>query len=124
MKPGMPLLFGALGSAHCLGLPGNPVSVLATWLTLGRALLDGMQGRAEPRRAGCPQWPPISTSATRVGSSCAAACTWRRCRPAGRAESADGSLGSRPPRDSDVLIVLPEDERLFDAGDVVEVLPY
>jgi molybdopterin molybdotransferase len=50
MKPGMPVLFGELGRALFLGLPGNPVSVLATWLTLGRALVDGMQGRAEPRR--------------------------------------------------------------------------
>uniref|UniRef100_UPI0025E8B33C molybdopterin molybdotransferase MoeA n=1 Tax=Arenimonas sp. TaxID=1872635 RepID=UPI0025E8B33C len=50
MKPGMPLLFGSLGQALVLGLPGNPVSVLATFLTLGRGLLDGLQGRAEPRR--------------------------------------------------------------------------
>jgi molybdopterin molybdotransferase len=50
MKPGMPVLFGELDRALFLGLPGNPVSVLATWLTLGRALIDGMQGRTEPRR--------------------------------------------------------------------------
>ena len=49
MKPGMPLLFGQLDQARFLGLPGNPVSVLATYLTLGRSLLDGLQGRAEPR---------------------------------------------------------------------------
>ena len=49
MKPGMPLLFGQLDQAMFLGLPGNPVSVLATYLTLGRVLLDGLQGRTEPR---------------------------------------------------------------------------
>src|SRR5688500_473177 len=48
MKPGMPVLFGQLDRALFLGLPGNPVSVLATFLTLGRKLLDGLQGRAEP----------------------------------------------------------------------------
>ena len=49
MKPGMPLLFGSLDQARCSGLPGNPVSVLATYLTFGRALIDAMQGRMEPR---------------------------------------------------------------------------
>ena len=34
MKPGMPLLFGSLDQARVLGLPGNPVSVFATYLTL------------------------------------------------------------------------------------------
>ena len=42
MKPGMPFLFGRLDRAQFLGLPGNPVSVLATYLTLGRTLLDGL----------------------------------------------------------------------------------
>jgi molybdopterin molybdotransferase len=51
MKPGMPVLFGELERALFLGLPGNPVSVLATWLTLGRALTDGVQGRTESRRS-------------------------------------------------------------------------
>src|SRR3546814_20710590 len=54
MKPGMPVLFasgGRLGDALFLCLPGNPVSVLATYLALARPLLDQLQGRA-PR----PQW--------------------------------------------------------------------
>src|SRR5690606_19420393 len=45
MKPGMPVLLaegGGLGGALFLCLPGNPVSVLATWLTLGRPLVDAM----------------------------------------------------------------------------------
>lgn len=52
MKPGMPVLCGHLGKAWVLGLPGNPVSVLATFVTLGRALLDGLSGRTEAR----PRW--------------------------------------------------------------------
>src|SRR3546814_1236514 len=55
MKPGMPVLFasgGRLGDALFLCLPGNPVSVLATYLALARPLLDQLQGRAAPR----PQW--------------------------------------------------------------------
>ena len=49
IKPGMPLLCGRIGDCAVLGLPGNPVSVLVTWLVFGRHLLDAMQGRSEPR---------------------------------------------------------------------------
>src|SRR3546814_5231256 len=55
MKPGRPVLFasgGKLGDALFLCLPGNPVSVLATYLALARPLLDQLQGSAAPR----PQW--------------------------------------------------------------------
>ena len=125
MKPGMPLLYGQLDRAQFLGLPGNPVSVLATYLTLGRALLDGLQGRAEPR------------------------ASWRACMAAefdkrnarreflrGRLlpgmdgtlqvapNPADGSHRLAAAAQSDALIVLPEGERRFSVGDVVEVLPY
>ena len=112
--------------AQVLGLPGNPVSVLATWLTLGRRLLDGLQGRREPRlrwhaphgrgfrqaprATGVPARPPACRAST-------VSCRLRRIPPTAR-------IGLPPPRDSDVLIVLPEGEQLFRAGDVVEVLPY
>ena len=49
IKPGMPLLCGRIGDCAVLGLPGNPVSVLVTWLVFGRHLLDAMQGCREPR---------------------------------------------------------------------------
>ncbi|EEF93642.1 molybdopterin binding domain protein, partial [Catenibacterium mitsuokai DSM 15897] len=48
MRPGMPLLLASMDQARFLGLPGNPVSVLATYLSFGRALIDGLQGRVEP----------------------------------------------------------------------------
>ena len=49
MRPGMPVLAGKLGDAHLLCLPGNPVSVFATYLTLARSFLDGLQARSQPR---------------------------------------------------------------------------
>ncbi len=51
----MPVLFssgGNLGGALFLCLPGNPVSVLATYLALARPLLDRLQGRVHAR----PRW--------------------------------------------------------------------
>lgn len=128
MKPGMPVLFadgGRLGEALFLCLPGNPVSVLATWLTLGRALLDGLQGRIEPR-------PRLRA---RLGTE------WRKtherleflrgrlsCDDEGRLHvepnPADGSHRMRAAADSDVLIVLGEGEMTLEAGSTVDVLPY
>ncbi|TMQ76328.1 molybdopterin molybdotransferase MoeA [Candidatus Accumulibacter phosphatis] len=48
IKPGKPLAFGQIGSAGrevaCIGLPGNPVSCLITFLMLVRPFLLKMQG--------------------------------------------------------------------------------
>lgn len=131
MKPGMPLLLAegggerALGDALFLCLPGNPVSVLATYLTLGRRLLDGLQGRVAPRQRWC----------ARLASA------WSKHHERleflrGRLQSqddgglvvmpdpADGSHRMRAAADSDALIVLDEGLREYAAGDVVDVLPY
>lgn len=124
MRPGMPVLFGEAGRALVVGLPGNPVSVLATFTVLGRELLDALQGRAQPR----PRW------------RARLAAPWRKRHE--RLEllrgqlgqdgdatlqvhpnPADGSHRLRAAAGSDALIVLAEGARDYAAGDVVEVLP-
>lgn len=147
MKPGMPLLFAEsrpeapgdafeageypsgsrkpLGEALFLCLPGNPVSVLATFLTLGRDLLDGLQGRSDPRprlrarlRSG---WRKTHERLEflRGRLSCDAdGMLWVEPNPA------DGSHRMRAAADSDALIVLPEGECTLDAGATVDVLAY
>ncbi|MEP6633218.1 MAG: gephyrin-like molybdotransferase Glp [Luteimonas sp.] len=128
MRPGMPLLFAegaGLGKALFLCLPGNPVSVLATYLTLGRDLLDGLQGRAHPR----PRWrarlqAPWRKSHERLEFL-------RGCLHSGEdgmlhvvPNPADGSHRMRAAADSDALIVLSAGQRDYAVGDVVDVLPY
>jgi molybdopterin molybdotransferase len=147
MRPGMPVLFAEsrpdapeavlaageypsgsrkpLGEALFLCLPGNPVSVLATYLTLGRTLLDGLQGRSEPR--------PRLRARLRSG--------WRKthdrleflrgrlhCGDDGQlwveANPADGSHRMRAAADSDALIVIEEGEQVLEAGSIVDVLTY
>jgi molybdopterin molybdotransferase len=54
LKPGKPAAVGRLGSAVFLGLPGNPVSALVSWLLLGGAMLAALQDRPFRRRAGYP----------------------------------------------------------------------
>ncbi len=127
MRPGMPVLFaagGRLGDALFLCLPGNPVSVLATYLALARPLLDALQGRTEGR----PRW-----RARLAGP-------WHKRHGRleflrGRLEShedgslwvvpdpADGSHRMRAAAHANALVVLPEDVEQFARGDVVDVLP-
>lgn len=124
MKPGMPLLAGRLDRAQFLGLPGNPVSVLATYLALGRLLVDGLQGRAPraPRFARL-RTPVDKTHPRREFVRGTLACDaqgvqWIDPNPA------TGSHRLRAAADSDALLVLGEGPQALAIGDVVEVLTY
>ena len=125
MRPGMPLLFGQIGNAQVLGLPGNPVSVLATFLTLGRALLDGLQGLAtEHSRMHARLTQPLRKDHNRR--------EFLRGRLQYRPDAtlqvtphpADGSHRLRGAAESDCLIVLPEAAQAYSTGALVEVLRY
>ena len=48
IKPGMPLLFGRIGSALVFALPGNPVSTIANFVLFVLPALHAMQGAAQP----------------------------------------------------------------------------
>ena len=125
MRPGMPVLFGEWDRALLLGLPGNPVSVLATFRRLAVPLLDAMQGRrdrAASLRARLLE--PVRKSHARL--------EFRRAR---LSCSDDGVLGVRPhpamgshqqrgAAESNALLVLPEECREFAAGVLVDVEPY
>ncbi len=54
IKPGKPLAFGHIGSAHFLGLPGNPVSSFVTFLLFVRPFLMALQGEAPRPPTGFP----------------------------------------------------------------------
>lgn len=52
IKPGKPLAFGEVGKAFFVGLPGNPVSSLVTFLLFVRPFIlrmQGVTGKVEPR---------------------------------------------------------------------------
>jgi molybdopterin molybdotransferase len=128
MKPGMPVLFaggGRLGDALFLCLPGNPVSVLATYLALARPLLDRLQGRAPAR----PRWRARLASPWRKTHERLEFLRGRLRQAAdgcldAEPNPADGSHRMRAAADSDALIVLEEGARDYPAGAMVDVLPY
>jgi len=127
MKPGRPLAFGRLGDALFFGLPGNPVSVMATFYQLVRPALQALAGLPDPG-------PPLAVTAV-----CQDAL---RTKPGRRefqrgvlSRTSDGRLVVRKAgrQGSGVLssmsaancfIVLPEDSGPVSAGDEVTVQPF
>jgi molybdopterin molybdotransferase len=62
IKPGKPFAYGRVGSAHFIGLPGNPVSSFVTFLLLVRPFLLRLQGvtAVAPKSIALPahfSWP-------------------------------------------------------------------
>ena len=124
MRPGMPVLAGRLGSAHLLCLPGNPVSVFATYLTLGRRLLDGLQSRTTPRTRLVAK---LASSLDKTHDRLEFLRGSLACDPTGQLQvvpnPADGSHRLRAVADSNCLIVLPEGVASWQVGRLLEVLP-
>lgn len=52
IKPGKPVAFGKINGTPMLGLPGNPGSVLVTFLMVGMPLIKYLQGRPGPALTG------------------------------------------------------------------------
>ncbi|MGB5250853.1 MAG: gephyrin-like molybdotransferase Glp [Gammaproteobacteria bacterium] len=76
MKPGKPIAFGRIRNALFFGLPGNPVSVMATFYQLVRPALERLRGIEHPP-------PPILLPAV---------CTDRLRKRPGRVEFQRGVL--------------------------------
>jgi len=125
MKPGMPLLFGAIDAALLFALPGNPVSSIATFEVFVRPLLEVWAGRDPAAR---PRWHarltgPLRKSHRRTEFQRAL----RECRDDGTlwvtplARQGSGLLHSVA--GADCLIVIGEEPVALETGAVVEVLP-
>jgi molybdopterin molybdotransferase len=126
IKPGRPTVFGTLGDALYLGLPGNPVSVMATFYQLARPAILKLSGLG-------PQVPILirATSAATIKTK------------AGRTEFLRGVLSrdqqgqyaveKTGPQGSGILssmaqancfIVVPEGAEVIEAGSPIDVQPF
>lgn len=126
IKPGRPVALGQLGRIPFVGLPGNPVAVMVTFLTLVRPLvLRMMGGTVEPPR----RFPVRADFPHRKKKD---RREWLR---ATLTVAADGTpLAHKFPRDgagilssvveSDGLIELPEDLTQLEPGSMVAFLPF
>ncbi len=125
MKPGKPQAHGHIGNAVFFGLPGNPVSVLATFLLLVRPALQVMMG-CPPGRLNSLMIPYRGPAITKTDD---------RLEFARGILTLDGDqthVTSTGSQDSGVLtsmsranafIILPEDLKVYEDGDMVEVVP-
>jgi len=127
MKPGKPIAFGHVGKALFFGLPGNPVSVMATFYQLVQPALQALTGAAAVD-------PPILLNAT---------CRSRLKKKAGRLEfqrgifertpagayevrgvSHQGAGVLRSMTEANCFIVLPLEHEGVAPGDQVQVQPF
>lgn len=125
MKPGMPVLCGEVCGALVFALPGNPVSTVATFLTLVRPALLALQGASDtgPRVLKARLASPVSKQHDRTEfqrvrlQSCDDGACW--ATPLAR----QGSGMLRGLAEADALMVVPAHVQDLAVGDVVDVLP-
>ncbi|MGF1629974.1 MAG: gephyrin-like molybdotransferase Glp [Kiloniellaceae bacterium] len=126
VKPGRPIALGQVGRIPFVGLPGNPVAVVVTFLTLVRPLILRMMGGKDA---------PPHTFRVRAGFDHKKKKDRREWVRAHLVEDASGALTAEKfPREgagilsslvaADGLIELPEDLTRLEAGAMVDFLPF
>lgn len=126
IRPGRPLALGTVGDTAFVGIPGNPVAVMVTFMIFVRPIIQRLAGAVSHP----PQRFPVAAAFSyrkKVGRR-----EWVRAR-------LDGSIGALPAANSferdgagiltsmvetDGLIELGEDVGEVTEGDVVPFLPY
>ncbi|AWK85511.1 gephyrin-like molybdotransferase Glp [Azospirillum thermophilum] len=126
IKPGRPVALGRVGEAVFVGLPGNPVAVMVTFLRVARPILLRLMGAAEP--------DPV-LFAVRAGFTAKKKAGRREYVRATLTRGEDGLLTAvKHPRDgagilsslveSDGFVELPEEVTKVEPGMTVAYLPF
>ncbi len=126
IRPGRPLALGQIGNTAFVGIPGNPVAVMVTFLMFVRPLVHRLAGAAAtpPRRF------PVAAK-FKCGKK-QGRREWVRARldgtqgdlPAARRFERDGAGILSSMVESDGLIELAEDITHVSPGDVLPFIPY
>lgn len=126
IKPGRPIAFGQVGRVPFVGLPGNPVAVMVTFLNIVRPMILRLMGGAEPAPLGFEVRAAFEHKKKKDRRE------WLR---ASLTRADDGRLEAvKFPRDgagilssmveSDGLVELPEDLTRLEPGTMVRFLPF
>ncbi len=125
MKPGKPLAFGRLGKAAFFGLPGNPVSAMATFYQIVQPSLRHMQGvESQPLRL---RLPLIGSLKKRPGRTDFQRGVLVRDSDGTLKVHGSGHQGShilRSMSEADCFIILPAESGSLSEGELVEVEPF
>ena len=126
IKPGRPIALGQIGPTAFVGLPGNPVAVMVTFMRIARPVILRLAGRSdiEPRafrvrarfafdkKRGRREWLRVSLARAEDGSL--------EVRKFAR----DGAGILMSMVDSDGLVELPEDQGEIVEGSYVDFIPF
>ncbi len=125
IKPGRPVALGQIDAVPFIGLPGNPVAVMVTFLTLARPLLLKLAGAAAE---------PATRYRVEAGFDYKKKSNRREFVRAKLEPGAGGLIARRFPRDgagilssmvqSDGLVELPEALTTLTSGSMVDFLPF
>ncbi|MEZ5855620.1 MAG: molybdopterin molybdotransferase MoeA [Hyphomicrobiaceae bacterium] len=80
IKPGRPMMFGQIGDAIIVGLPGNPVAVLVCALMYVWPMLSRLAGGAWLNRVGCCCQPPSHSQDGKSAAANSGGASWSRLR--------------------------------------------
>ena len=126
LKPGRPTVFGTLGNALYFGLPGNPVSVMATFYQLARPAILKLSGLG-------PQVPVLiratstATIKTKVGRSEFLRGLLSRDQKGQYRVTKTGHQGSgilSSMTQANCFILVPEHAEVIEAGSEIDVQPF
>jgi len=126
IKPGRPMAFGKIVDTAFVGLPGNPVAAMVTFMRIARPLILTLSGRTatDPhiyripaafemnKKAGRREWLRANLQTDENGEACV------HKHPS----QGSGILTSMVA--SDGLVELPEDLERVNKGDLVDFLPF
>ena len=125
VKPGRPIALGQVGRLPFVGLPGNPVAVVVTFLNIVRPLILRLMGGQDS---------PPHTFRVRAGFDHKKKKDRREWVRAHLVDGAGGLTAEKFPRDgagilsslvaADGLVELPEDLTRLEAGAMVDFLPF
>ena len=125
LKPGKPLAFGRIGQARLMGLPGNPVSTIVTYLLLAKPAVEALCGMVpqQPLTLRCRLTQAVRHKPGReeyLRGTAATAQGTAEVTPTGDQSSNRMSTFAA----ANCLIRIPKGEGDLAAGAWVEVLPF
>ncbi|KZM50215.1 gephyrin-like molybdotransferase Glp [Labrenzia sp. OB1] len=127
VKPGRPMMFGQIGACTFLGLPGNPVAAMVSFLLYARPVISVMAGGAflEPQRFQIPaDFEVVNKKPDRREFYRGYLEYDGNGRPGLRKYGPDGSGLITGLREADGLIEIREETRSVKKGDPVTFLPF
>ncbi len=126
IKPGRPIALGQVGRAAFVGLPGNPVAAMVTFMVLARPLILWMSGASDAvarrfqitsafdytKKAGRREWVRVRLEQDAQGTQIA------------HKDHSSGAGILTSMVGADGLVELPEDVEVVSPGDHVSYLPF